>query len=210
MQVATRPPPASEEDLLRAYGGFVKTLVRRFSRRAGQEFEPSEGFQLGCMAMLRAVRAYDPTMINPETGRPYSVLTTIGLSVHRELRRYCEKQERRGLTRRAGNLAVTETDETYPEVVNVGVLADADEVSPDLIDCMTVTDSSSDLVDNDEMWPIAQSVLDHREYWVLWSVYAQDQTDAQVARWLGLSKMRVGQIRKAALEKLKPHLTEFA
>lgn len=207
MSVASRTPPASEEDLLRSYGAFVRTLVRRFSRRAGPEFDVHDGFQVACLAMLRAVRAYDPTRVNPQTGLPYSRMTTIGLAVHRDLRRYVARQALAGL--RKGRGRWRDTSEA-PEVVNVGLLASADEVAPDLLSCMTVTDETVALRDLEGVWRVAEEVLTHREYWVLWSVYAQDRTDAQVARWLGLTKMRVGQIRRAAMEKLKPHLTEFA
>lgn len=204
-------PFTDEEQMIRGCRRTIRRIVGRWTRR-DRRLDFDDLYQVACVAFVRAFRSYDPLKINPQTGYRYSFVAYAGKSAFFLIKEHVRNHFKGGFSR-------------FPEALDpfrdaprmTGLTRDfrvsehagsevAERDDSYLVSALAVEDESRDL---EGVWRVAEQVLDHREYWVLWSVYAQGRTDAQVARWLGVSRVRVGQIHKAALEKLRPRLQEF-
>lgn len=203
----------TRENVVRIFGNLTRRVAHRFHRH-DRRLDFDDLYQVGLITLFRCLEKYDPERkINPDTGRGYSFRAYVGFALHSEMKRYATKSAKQGIT----DIPDYEKDSVLPRVTTsfLGIQYDDHKYEtvgarPDEDNNLSVLDDGPEIVANDEVWTIAQRVLTHREYWVLWSVFGMGETDAQVARWLGVSRVLVGYIRKDALDKLRPHVQEFA
>lgn len=209
----TLPPPLTDEgEILGKHARFVSSMVDRFARR-DRALNRDDLRQVALLAFLRTIRAYDVSRLSPLTGQPYSILSSAGLAMHRDLREFCLRyQNSNGMSRRGGGVRDKSPDR-LPDTIGLDdILGGIDRPGSVVPRELAVEDEPRHELEEfgERLWRVAAEVLTHREYWVVWSVYSQDRSDAQIARWLGVSRVAVGQTRRKALDKLRPHLLEFA
>lgn len=196
MTVAARKPrplTAEQRDRVEAlylqYHPLVRKIVGRFCRRDAtldrQELD-LEGFE----ALVSAARGYDPSRINPDSGRSYSFGAYLGRAVHNALVNY---QRRLG---RDGRVYSLVTDGSVPD--------GSDESDLLAVPCPSLTERESE-----EVWAIAERVLSHREYWILRRIYLEGMPFSAAGRAMGVSKERAWTLHQSAVEKLRPVLAEF-
>jgi len=208
------PPLVAEVDIVERYGSLIDNLVRRFTRHDSL-LEYDDLYQVACVAFVEAHRNYDPDKINPETGTSYAFSAYAGKAAHSQMKRYAERQAKVGVKHVPENVYLRRSVKSLdsgPILTGVGSDEAIETFSgPSLVSrALAVEDAEDDFDSRERIWQTAERVLSHRHYWVLWSMYARGRTMTELGRWLGLTKMRISQLHREAVDKLRPHLTEFA
>lgn len=78
-------------------------------------------------------------------------------------------------------------------------------VHPEQLDAMPSVKSPpcSDLESKEELWKFVKEALDPQQYDIVYSVFAEERTPAELAKAYGVTAARIGQIKKIAIRKLR-------
>lgn len=151
-----------------------------------------EAQSVAWVALCRAAHYYDPARLSPKTGQPVKFVTLAGMSVTRALRSEVRNRARRySMRSRRKSLVIPWADlaEHYP---------DGDERQFD-------PPAPPPPEEPDPLPPVTELLpaLGEREYMVVRRVVMQGETNASVARDMGLSRARVRQILHNGLTTLR-------
>lgn len=222
----------ARQELINGNLRLVLSVLQRFKNR-GENLD--DLFQVGCIGLMKAVdnfslahnvhfSTYAVPMIIGEIKRHLRDNSTVRVS--RSLKMLAQKaqQVRENLTRRLLReptvKEIAAELQTTPEEVVFAYQASSDPVSlydpvfSDTTDPVYIMDLVSDQKNSSESWVDditlreALQTLSERERRILESRFFEGHTQTEIALEIGISQAQVSRIEKAALRRIRHHLSE--
>lgn len=218
---------ADEARWMAQYAPLVKRTVRKLGSHAGGSMDAADLEQLGLMGLLEALRRYG----EPDEEFEHFALVRVRGAILDELRR----QDWRPRSARQGAHRMRSTERTLRRELGreptKEEVCDALEIDGDEYEQLLLDDSAQEFIsfdalleDNADSYGTddgierqivlrrsleqALGMLDAREQQVIQLYYEFDLNQAEIGAVLGLTRARVCQINKSALEKMRRHLTK--
>lgn len=210
------------EGLFERYRRFARSLARRHARRTGVNFDMIEDLeQFGYRGLLEAIDRFDPTrgasfLTFASSRIAGTIIDGLGQLDERgaqyRFRRRLERERISSLTEevRGGKSATDELSDLVTELALGLILSAEDRDAPS--DMTGRSDNGFDSL----AWRETRAVLTTRvedlpepHRTVIRQHYLNDLLFTQIASMLGVTKGRVSQIHRAALEKLRMSMRAF-
>ena len=205
IRLAQAGDAAAKDNLLQENSGLIWSVVGRFRGRG----EPEDLYQIGAIGLLKCIEKFDFSYdVKFST---YAVPMILG-EIKRFLRDDGTVKVSRSLKELAERLEVEKEElvlalESTKDVESLYASVDGNEGTLQLIDKLADNTESEKMMERLSLMEALEH-LDAKQRQIIILRYFQDRTQADVARYIGISQVQVSRIEKRVLSELRKHLQE--
>ena len=224
IRLAQAGDAAAKDNLLQENSGLIWSVVGRFRGRG----EPEDLYQIGAIGLLKCIEKFDFSYdVKFST---YAVPMILGeikrflrddgtVKVSRSLKELAwqeaamqEESRELSLQELAERLEVEKEElvlalESTKDVESLYASVDRNEGTLQLIDKLADNTESEKMMERLSLMEALEH-LDAKQRQIIILRYFQDRTQADVARYIGISQVQVSRIEKRVLSELRKHLQE--